>query len=655
MIKFGKSIKSVIFIGKGAKGSELSAAKELQKYIHKITGVLIPVKSEESMKKIRFESAFLIGTPFTSEALKELVENRLILTPKDDEGFVIKSLRLNRLDVIVIVGLTGIAVKYAVYKFLEKFCDVGFFRDGERHPSLEVLEFEEIDYSDHPKFKYRGYLAHTWIGETRYRSTGLWLFDDWKRLLDWMSKKGFNLFFPILTYNEIYVRQFLRRAFPDVDPSEAARKAHPLPDELRLKSLRKAIEYARKAGFKIAYWAFPRHPSGVEVYEEEALKRFIGALVDLYGKPDFFIASPWCEFPSPGGVSRWDAEKKIYRTIKLISPGSDLIVMTWDWFIPFWRSLSTGSTGFFGRLRFPFDKIFAEWEAHKKMPDDVIIADWDRNFFIPTNGFEGRRWWYQTHISFEWFDLPFTWFPPTMYPVNYAYEKKAEGIIIFNIAEFSNVLLCDYMAELSWNPKLKFERFLEYYTKRRYSRGSWRAMIECYKLLEKASRDIFVYGLASWVDPLSNLEKVLEEDLERCVSLCEESLSKALEVYDLERDNELYRSDLLELKLIVYKLKAMLHLKRAMKTRYKNTRLFNKHLSECIGWLKKVLRELEGDARFSVSSTREWIKQVSGADISVYDEASKVHKGFITCPENLRELIGRIENLRRLEGKDKPK
>ncbi|MCD6537055.1 hypothetical protein J7L18_00365 [Candidatus Bathyarchaeota archaeon] len=257
MIKFGKSIKSVIFIGKGAEESELSAAKELQEYIHKITGALIPVESEESMEKLHFESAFLMGTPFTSETLKELIGKRLILTPMDDVGFVIKSLRLNRLDVIVIVGLTGMAVKYAVYKFLERFCNVGFFRDGERHPSLEVLEFEEIDYSDHPKFRYRGYLAHTWIGETRYRSTGLWLFDDWKRLLDWMSKKGFNLFFPILTYNEIYVRQFLRRAFPDVDPSEAARKAHPLPDELRLKSLRKAIKYARNSGFKIAYWFSP--------------------------------------------------------------------------------------------------------------------------------------------------------------------------------------------------------------------------------------------------------------------------------------------------------------------------------------------------------------------------------------------------------------
>jgi len=147
---------------------------------------------------------------------------------------------------------------------------------------------------------------------------------------------------------------------------------------------------------------------------------------------------------------------------------------------------------------------------------------------------------------------------------------------------------------------------------------------------------------------------VLEEDLERCVSLCEESLSKALEVYDLEGDNELYRNDLLELKLVVYKLKAILHLKRAMKNRYENPSLFNKNLSECIRWLKKALRELEGDARFSISSTREWIKQVPGADITVYDEASKVHRSFITCPENLRELIKRIEKLRQQEEKDKP-
>ena len=68
-------------------------------------------------------------------------------------------------------------------------------------------------------------------------------------MIDWMEKKGFNVFTPfqLIEHGEI-----MRRAFPE-DESVNKPSTFVLPEELRLKTAKEAINYARAKRFKIMY------------------------------------------------------------------------------------------------------------------------------------------------------------------------------------------------------------------------------------------------------------------------------------------------------------------------------------------------------------------------------------------------------------------
>ena len=93
------------------------------------------------------------------------------------------------------IGFTGgceRAVLYAVYDYFERCFGVCYFWDEDRIPA-RVPKYVRAEYSEAPRFRYRGqrYFAH----RSLYRfQAEEWGFDDWKRELDWLIKRKFNMF-----------------------------------------------------------------------------------------------------------------------------------------------------------------------------------------------------------------------------------------------------------------------------------------------------------------------------------------------------------------------------------------------------------------------------------------------------------------------------
>ena len=614
--------KLLLVIGSECEDLERFAAQELQRYLERMLDVEVLIKTEKEDGNSDAEILFLLGTPSSNEKISSIVKMGAVKPVDDPEGFIIKLIELDGKEVLVFCGKSGLSVRNSVYYFLERFCGIGFFRDGTRIPRREELTLNEVNCTRTPHFKYRTYFPHWWQGETRYRSSGLWVFEDWKKMIDWMEKKGFNVFTPfqLIEHGEI-----MRRAFPE-DESVNKPSTFVLPEELRLKTAKEAINYARAKGFKIMYWFIELHASssfikkhGVKTHPQikatpicpadpmfkEILERNVKATINVLGEPDIYMYTPWCEMILCEDVdSRWKPEKDFYEVVKQIDPKAEVVIWTWDWIINFLVSQSPSRS-----LRsFPLDKLFAEWEAHRKtLPKDIIIADWDRNYFLPTRGFEGHRWWLMHHTSFEGHDMPFTWHTP-------------DEILAKDAADLG--------AESAEN------------------------MVKCYGRLLDAAKNRLVFALICPAEASPMMGGILihlhVEDVEKCLKKCEEALNYALKESDRQKGNPLYHNDILELKMVYRRVESLLHnVKGWFFYKLGRPRESLREFDKCIKSLESLLQMIKEDERFNISLTRKWLEEnIPGANLKMYDRCAAIHRSFITCCESVTSLINSAKKAR---------
>lgn len=638
----GQGLDSAIVTGETSGKLVRFAAAELQEYLQQITGIQIPIRAGHSDAPNVF-----------------LLETRGSEIPQDNpEAFAIKSVTRDGKNVILFSGAQELAVKHAVYYFLERYCGVGFFPDGDRVLRRAELVFDEIDCARRPAFRYRVYFPHIWQGETRGKASGLWLYEDWKRMMDWMGKKGFNVVCP---YGLLALREILARAFPE-HAAEVAREPRfsVLPENERLEIARKVVAYAREMGFQLMfYFSFSVPSSFVKEHAvrthkhalgnllicqgdpkcKEIIRRNVDATIEVLGKADIYMSTQWCEQDiCEHADSRWETERDFYEVVKERDADGQFVIWTWDWPNPM-REQDLG-----GFRRFPTEALLAEWEAHKKsLPEEVIIADWDRNYFLPTKGFEGRRWWLMHHTSFEGFDLPFTWHTPSELLANRAQELGAEGFVVFNIAPNSNGILAQYAAELAWRPEASFAAFLRTYSAGRYGAASVEGMVRCYGLLEEAARNRIAFTFLGGDLPfLDNLRLHLMLDpLEACASRCAEARHCALEQEEGEKANPLYQNDLLELQLVSLRLAGVVN--------YLRGRFFFargdfpnaiEEFCRSVQSFQEMAALMQEDERYNIALTRQWLESMPGANLELYDQSSAIHRSFITCFENAVSAAG---------------
>ena len=113
-------------------------------------------------------------------------------------------------ELLFLAGGRPRALLYAVYHFFELRADCRYFWDGDIIPRQDSIDLTGLQVTESPRFEYRGlrYFAHRSL--TRFQAEH-WDLQEWKREIDWMLKKRFNLFMLRIGLDDLF-----QKAFPDI-------------------------------------------------------------------------------------------------------------------------------------------------------------------------------------------------------------------------------------------------------------------------------------------------------------------------------------------------------------------------------------------------------------------------------------------------------
>ena len=134
-----------IIISKEASESETYAAEELQRFIKKISGAVLPIDDEES-RETKWE--IVVGNSNRLEKLNLNIDWQDL----GPEGFIIRTVG----DKLIIVGGKLRGTLYGVYSFLEEYLGCRWFSSKvSRIPERGRVEIPSIDEKQFPVLEYR--------------------------------------------------------------------------------------------------------------------------------------------------------------------------------------------------------------------------------------------------------------------------------------------------------------------------------------------------------------------------------------------------------------------------------------------------------------------------------------------------------------------
>lgn len=213
------------------------------------------------------------------------------------EAFIVVSTRRDNQPIVVLTGQGPVGSLYAMYHYLESFCGVGFFWDGDQIPRLEELPSEKLYIVERPRFPIREYMM-----DCEYTSYW-WGWPEWKREVDWAAKHRFNVLSSNFDFTATW--RTVWKAF-DVDVPESSVSAPP---------------YHPWAGWH-KWNMYPHHPVGFQDFQDSLCRRFTsyGRSLGMLMAPDYrgfigqvpeefyekyrnsvrFIEVDWAGFSPPG-------------------------------------------------------------------------------------------------------------------------------------------------------------------------------------------------------------------------------------------------------------------------------------------------------------------------------------------------------------------
>jgi len=493
-----------ILTGSDSPKIEQIAAVDLRNYLYKITGKMPSLRKDiTNIKSLKKETIFVLGTPGTNPLIAELVKKGLVDISEErlgKQGLLIKNLELEGMNLIVLAGYTSVGSMYAAYSFLENYCGVGFFTDGDRIEKNPRLRFGKINYIERPRFEYRVFFTHPYWTAPYIHCSRLWSFKDWKKQIDWMRKKKYNVLNPVHDEGTYLWGETLFGAFPELKKTKGIMKKFVMPPKERTILMKKVFRYARDNGLFVSYnFMYSQVPSFFqEAHPEfryhklnmdsvgicasqrkcrESMSRLWEKIINTYGVDEshlYFV----CPYQHEQKLcdsfdSRAKPALQAYRILKKIDPKAKIFFETWCWN---WDSQPE-----------------KEWkEFNKIMPEDAGIADWDSTLIISPsaikkqfNWYKPRQWMILDHLTLEGYYPPAHVRGESIEEIINLYklgvDHGAEGMMVFNIIANSNELSCNLAAELGWNPYLRKEKFLNKYVERRFGRDSNSKLFKSYQ------------------------------------------------------------------------------------------------------------------------------------------------------------------------------
>jgi hypothetical protein len=173
-------------IGEKAPSQEQLAARELQRYLARLTGQVPPL----AVSAVDNGPCFVVGTPAGNPHVARLAD-QLSLSPETvgDQGYQLKRITSGTQRLVVVAARTPVGVLYGVYGLLERL-GCGFYLGGDTFPprAAPLLIPADLDQVCQPVFGIRGSLP--WYNFLNSPTT--WDLEDYKFFFQQMAKQRFN-------------------------------------------------------------------------------------------------------------------------------------------------------------------------------------------------------------------------------------------------------------------------------------------------------------------------------------------------------------------------------------------------------------------------------------------------------------------------------
>ena len=175
---------ATIILDRNASDLERHAVAELNGYIQRISGAVLPVAHERVNG-----ASVLVGAVARRAMGKNAPQGDTFAIQCDtSEG------------TLLIAGGSDRATLWTVYAFLEDMLGVGFFRDGEHIPSLPTIDVPALNIVETPRFPER----FEGNGCIYTYSTSSWGWDEWRAEVDWRAKRRVTEIWPLNVGGEIH-------------------------------------------------------------------------------------------------------------------------------------------------------------------------------------------------------------------------------------------------------------------------------------------------------------------------------------------------------------------------------------------------------------------------------------------------------------------
>jgi len=402
---------------------------------------------------------------------------------------------------LILAGGCGRSTLYAVYDFFRRQAGVEYFWDGDVIPKRSQLAYDHLNVNEKPHFQYRGlrYFAHR--GLHRFQAEH-WDLDDWKREIDWMLKKRFNLFMLRIGIDDLFQRAFADVPYPPTDDKDPDGIDRSYDDRtsfwpLRYRGeLRKAVlRYARDRGMvhpedtgTPTHWyshtpsAFFKNRPGFPVTTDQksgyhlltaqiwdiedqrawdAYWQLTATHIREFGCPQMFHTIGLAE-RTFGKDARDNLQRKLYvyhKTQQMLRehyPDAPLIIAGWD-FIAWWKDADVR-------------RLLGEFDPTKTLVFDYTADDAEKLTFRDWNLLNNFPWLFGIFHSYARNSDVHEDYALLAERVRMASaDEKCRGLFVWSEISHSDTFLLEYLGANSWKPTEELPAAIERFCRGRYA------------------------------------------------------------------------------------------------------------------------------------------------------------------------------------------
>ena len=497
------------------------------------------------------------------------------------DGFVLRSGGQGRLR---IAALEPVGLLYGVYHYLETYCGVGFFWDGDYVPRLTSLPLDDIDDAELPRWPVRHFGLSSTFGLTKwhhqFRSAG-----ERRRILNWMAKRKLNRsghgFYPtIATSGESATRVF---GISDDEPDNFTFAGWPgcldFPAEVRTGIIQEQLDYGRRLGidwiYYLAYGNVPHqfremHPdyeyvgqlgySATVLHPDDPQARrwseaFYRDIIDTYGTDHIYQDCPFVESTGAG-----DPEESFELKVSAAQQMCELFKELDEEAV--WESDS-----------WDFGALPQVWTPERigryfqSLPQDMMLiydtAGLANPFYKRTDYFRGTPWAFGILHSFQGDDHLHGDLAHALRGIqDVSADAGADACVgVYHVPECSghNVLYFDLTTRLAWQPDgVTLDEFVRDYTRRRFGEADSDSLLPAVEALVAAvysgGGQMPIYqklgcGYGPWWWPIVD-EHAGDDDarpgIAEAAARLREAFETALACRESQSENPLYENDMVD-------------------------------------------------------------------------------------------------------------